>query len=335
MPLTTPNSTPVRIALLAYPGCMGTQLFGMAELLRLALDLAHARHPGALPSLRIDIVGLRGPSVAIAGGTVVNTAKPRGRYDALIVPGMEITHGVNWVTTLAALQTEVAWVRKTFTAGTPVASVCVGAFVLGEAGLLQGRRATTSWLFGRALGERYGGCQVDASAVLLEDAGVITTGAISSAFDLAVHLIKQLLGAEIATAVARVALLPAQRPSQTPFVDTALLPQRLPSFSRQVQQWLEERLAQPFVLSAVAAAFCVSTSTLLRRVKAETGQSPLALLQTARIDQAKQLLLTTAWGQARITEAVGYTDLASFSRLFTRLVGESPAQYRRRHAAFG
>lgn len=314
---------------------MGTQLFGLAEMLRLALDLALARHPTHKPRLSVSIVGLRGRHVAIAGGTVVSTTPPRGRYDAVIVPGMESTHGVNWTTTLAALHTEVAWVRKTFTAGTPVASVCVGAFVLGEAGLLQGRRATTSWLFGRALGERYDGCQVDASAVLLEDAGVITTGAISSAFDLAVHLIKQLLGADIATAVARIALLPAQRPSQTPFVDTALLPQRLPSFSRQVQQWLEERLVQAFVLHEVAAAFFVSTSTLLRRVKAETGQSPLSLLQAARIEKAKQLLLGTTWGLARITEAVGYTDLASFTRLFSRLVGESPAQYRRRHAAFG
>ena len=320
-----------RIAVLAYPGSMGTQVFGMAELLRLALDLAEARRPGAHPLLEVQIVGLRGRSVAIAGGTVISTRPPRGRYDALIVPGMEINHRVDWGRVLASLQPECAFVRRAYAGGTPVASVCVGAFVLGEAGLLQGRRATTAWLFAQALGQRYPSTTVDASAVLLDDAGVMTTGAVSSAFDLAIHLVKHTLGADIATAAARVALLPAERASQAPYVDARLMPpQRLPSFTQQVAQWLQARLAAPFTLDVLAAAFCVSTSTLLRRIKAEGGSTPLALLQAARVEQAKQLLHGTGHSLAQITEAVGYTDVASFSRLFVRLVGETPSRYRKR-----
>jgi transcriptional regulator GlxA family with amidase domain len=320
-----------RIAVLAYPGSMGTQVFGLAELLRLAMDLAQARSPGAHPLLQVQIVGLRGRSVAIAGGTVVSTRAPRGRYDALIVPGMEINHQVDWDDALAPLQRECAFVRRAYAAGTPVASVCLGAFLLGEAGLLQGRRVTTAWALAQALGQRYPGATVDASAVLLDDAGVMTTGAISSAFDLALHLVKHTLGADIATAAARVALLPAQRASQAPYVDARLMPpQRLPSFTQQVAQWLQARLAAPFALDALAAAFCVSPSTLLRRVKAESGTTPLALLQAARVELAKQLLHGTSHSLAQITEAVGYSDVASFSRLFVRLVGETPARYRRR-----
>lgn len=330
-PVLAPPPKAWRIAVLAYPASMGTQVFGMAELLRLALDLAEARRPGAHPQLEVQIVGLRGRSVAIAGGTVISTRAPRGHYDVLIVPGMEINHRVDWDRVLAALQTECAFVRRAYAAGTPVASVCVGAFVLGEAGLLQGRRATTAWLFAQALGQRYPGTTVDASAVLLDDAGVMTTGAVSSAFDLAIHLVKHTLGADIATAAARVALLPAERTSQAPYVDARLmLPQRLPSFTQQVTQWLQQRLAAPFTLDALAAAFCVSTSTLLRRIKAESGRTPLALLQAARVEQARQLLHGTSHSLVQITEAVGYTDVASFSRLFVRLVGETPARYRKR-----
>lgn len=336
MAVSKPSSPPARktwrIAVLAYPGSMGTQVFGMAELLRLALDLAEARRPGAHPLLEVQIVGLRGRGVAIAGGTVISTRAPRGRYDALIVPGMEINHRVDWGRVLASLQPECAFVRRAYAGGTPVASVCVGAFVLGEAGLLRGRRATTAWLFAQALGQRYPGTTVDASAVLLDDAGVMTTGAVSSAFDLAIHLVKHTLGADIASAAARVALLPAERASQAPYVDARLMPpQRLPSFTQQVAQWLQERLAAPFALDALAAAFCVSTSTLLRRIKAESGRTPLALLQAARVEQAKQLLHSTGHSLAQITEAVGYADVASFSRLFVRLVGETPARYRKRH----
>lgn len=333
MQTTTTEQKTWRIGVLAYPGCMGTQVFGMAELLRLALDLAEARRPGAHALLDVQVLGLRGRSVAIAGGTVISTRAPRGRYDVLIVPGMEINHRVDWDRALAPLAPECAYVRKVYATGTPVASVCIGAFLLGEAGLLQGRRVTTAWLFTQVLGQRYPGSTVDATAMLLDDAGVVTTGAVSSAFDLAIHLVKHTLGADIATATARVSLLPPERLSQAPFVDVRLMPApRLPSFSQQVSLWLHSRLAQPFQLGVLAAAFLVSPSTLLRRVKAETGQTPLAMLQAARVEKAKQLLHSTPHSLARITEAVGYTDVASFSRLFGRLVGESPARYRKRQA---
>lgn len=320
-----------RIAVLAYPGCMGTQVFGMAEVLRLALDVAQAQRPHKHALLVVEIVGVRGPQVAIAGGTVIGVRKPRGHYDILMVPGMEITHRVNWDQALEPLAPECAFVRKAYAAGTPVAAVCIGAFLLGEAGLLQGRRATTAWLFTQVLGQRYPGTTVEASAMLVDDAGILTTGAVSSVFDLAVHMVKHMLGADIATAVARVTLLPPERFSQAPFVDARLLPApQLPLFAHQVTQWLQARLAAPFHLNALAAAFVVSPSTLLRRVKAETGRTPLALLQTARVERAKQLLHSTQQSLAQITEAVGYADVASFSRLFGRLVGESPARYRKR-----
>jgi AraC-like DNA-binding protein len=128
-----------------------------------------------------------------------------------------------------------------------------------------------------------------------------------------------------------VSLLPPERHSQAPFVDARLLPlPRLPTFSQQVLQWLQARLAAPFSLEALAAAFLVSPSTLLRRVKVQTGQTPLALLQGARVERAKQLLHGSHQSLAQITEAVGYSDVASFSRLFVRRVGETPARFRKR-----
>ncbi len=321
---------PLRIAVLAYPGCMGTQVFGMAEVMRLGADIAKTLHARGGTPFDIQLIGLRGRSATIAGGVRIATQPPPARVDLLIVPGLEITRQVDWDQTLAPLGRELAFIRKTFAAGTPVASVCVGAFLLGEAGLLDGRTATTAWLFAPALAQRYPATTLRASSVLLDDAGVITTGAVSSAFDLAIHLLKHTLGADVASATARASLLPDQRQSQSPFVDTRLIAQKLPPFSQQVAQWLQTRQAEAFSLTRLAQAFCVSTSTLLRRVKTETGQSPLLLLQTARVEKAKQLLHTTQWSLARITEAVGYTDAASFTRLFKRLVGESPAGYRRR-----
>lgn len=309
---------------------MGTQIFGITEVLRIARDIAIGMNGAPARALEVQIIGVKKRHISIAGGISINVVRPVGRFDLLIVPGLEITRPVDWNARLDALSHELRYIQKSFAAGTIVASICVGAFLLGEAGILDGRAATTAWLFAPDFAKRYPATQLKADAVLLEDSGVVTTGAVSSAFDLAIHLIKQILGAEVAIATARVCLLPSQRESQSPFFDSKLMEKNLPTFSQNLAQWFDERLAENYDLTRLAIAFHVSASTLLRRVKAETGLSPLSLLQKARVEKAKQLLHGTNWGIARITEAVGYADVTSFSRLFARIAGESPARYRHR-----
>ncbi len=176
--------------------------------------------------------------------------------------------------------------------------------------------------------QRYPLVKVDANALLVEDGAVATTGAVSSTFDLGLHLIRRHPGAEVATATARIALLPGQREKQAPYADARLLSEDSPSFSTHVTQWFNQQLSEPYSLDRLASAFCVSDRTLFRRIKADTGGSPLAILQQARVNRAKTLLSSTSWSIPRIMETVGYGDLSTFSMLFKRWVGESPAGYR-------
>lgn len=324
------RKAPVRIAILVYEGCLGTEVFGILDALFIANRIARAFGDLGPAPFDVRLVAVTGRTVKIAGGIPVGVTRPTGTFDLLIVPGLEIDRRVDWDAKLAPLTRELSFVRKTFASGTPVASICVGAFLLGEAGLLSDRNVTTSWMFSGELAQRYPTVHLSADAILVEDGAVITTGAVSSTFDLAIHIVKQSAGAKLATATARVALLPSPRASQAPFVDTALIERSLPSFSQSVVRWLDARLSENYDLERVARAFHVSARTLLRRVKAETGQSPLTLLQNARIDKAKRLLSTTTRSVARITDDVGYSDVATFSRLFSSRVGETPARYRRR-----
>lgn len=314
---------------------MGTEIFAIADVLLIATHMARAMGKVTGAPFDVQVIGLLGKSVNVAGGIAVGTKRPRGVYDLLIVPGLEVSQRGQWTARIAPLQRELAFIQKTFARGTPVASVCVGSFLLAEAGLLDGRKATTAWLFAKELASGYPAVQVSQDAVLIEDGAVTTTGAVSSAFDLAIHIVKRQLGAQVATATARVALLQNPRSSQLPYVDDALIAPGAASlregFSASVRQWQMHRLAAPYDLEALAQAFHVSSRTLLRRVKAETGQSPLALLQHARVDKAKKLLSITLNSVASITETVGYSDVATFSRLFAKQVGETPAKYRRRH----
>lgn len=322
----------VRIAVLAYRDCMPTQLFAIADVLRIAADIhAGLGHRGGV-TVDVELVQLA-RKVAVAGGTGLALQRPSGHYGVLIIPGLAAQRrDQDWDATLAPLASELAFIRHSFARGTAVASVCTGAFLLGEAGLLDGRHVTTAWLFGAGLAARYPSARVNADAMLLEDGAVITTAAVSSAFDLATFLVKRHFGVDVAAAVAAVMLLPGQRVSQAPYVDAGLAARRLPTFSENLVQWFARRLADEYDLDGIAQAFHVSGRTLLRRVKAETGKTPLALLQEARVEAAQRMLKASGWSIARIVEAVGYTDVVSFARLFAKQVGETPAKYRRRHA---
>lgn len=330
-----------RIAILAYEGCMAMEVFGLCDTLLLANRVAAAMAGTAPvpPLFELCVSGVKGGAVLAAGGFPIGVVKPPRRIDLLVVPGWDLVDRQGGAAPLTRLAPELRHIRRVFAKGTPVASVCVGAFLLGEAGLLDGRKATTSWLFAPDLARRFPAARVEPNALLLEDGGVLTTGAFSAAFDLALHLIRQAAEPRVARAVARMALLEPRRHSQAAFVDARMLGAATGTgagrFSDNVRAWLRARLPEPYDLAALAAVFHVSARTLLRRFKAETGESPLNFLQGERIEQAKTLLESGTLSVARITEQVGYADVGTFSGLFKRVVQQSPAEYRRRFRVAG
>jgi transcriptional regulator GlxA family with amidase domain len=323
------HMTTKKINLLAYRGCMGMEVFGLCDTLLLANRVAQAtRGAAAAPLFNVRVTSLAGGDVVASGGLTIGTRKYRASTDLLVIPGMDISDRAGCTGPHVHLAAEVKVIGRAFARGAPVAAMCVGAFLLAEAGVLDGRRATTSWMFAGDLAQRFPLVRVDAAAMLIEDSGITTTGAFSAAFDLAMQLIAQVASPQETRAVARMALL-NQRSSQAVYIDTSISTRPSGRFSDQVHSWLRERLAEPFQLAALAAAFHVSGRTLLRRLHAETGQSPLAWLQGERINLAKRLLESASLSVAQITERVGYGDVATFSALFKRLSGQSPAQYRR------
>ncbi|OQR61256.1 AraC family transcriptional regulator, partial [Streptomyces maremycinicus] len=262
-----------------------------------------------------------------SGGVSLEVCALR-EVDVLVVPGFELRPDTDLDATLARLAPEIAAIRAQAAAGIAVVSLCVGAFLLAEAGLLDRRRATTSWLHAAELARRCPDADVRPEHLVVTDAGVTTTAAFSSMYDFALDLIRRHHGARVARTTARLALVDDARTSQTPYVDPRLLPQPGREFSQRVMRWLDQHLAERYDLAALAATFQVSTRTLLRRFAAETGRSPLTHLQASRVRRARHLLETTDRTVAAVATAVGYQDPGTFAALFARHTGHRPNAYR-------
>jgi transcriptional regulator GlxA family with amidase domain len=321
------------VAILAYPGCMGTGVFALADVLMVANHLSAGMWPGKPPPFAVRIVGVEAGDVATAGGAVLRVTRLSGTPDLLLVPGLEVSRPGQWDDKLVHLRRETAMIRRLAARGAEVATVCIGSFLLAEAGLLAGRRATTGWPFALEFSTRYPEVLMEHHAVVVRDGPFTTTGAVTAAFDLATDLVRRRAGDRLAGAAAKLLLIGGSRSSQAPYADAALIPTRVPRFAADVNAWLSERMDQPYDLDTLARAFHLSSRTLLRRYAGQAGQSPLSWLKQARIAKARRLLENTRMGLAQVVEAVGYGDVATFSRLFARQVGETPAQYRRRYRA--
>ncbi|QKW09274.1 helix-turn-helix domain-containing protein [Streptomyces sp. NA04227] len=312
----------LRVGVLAYPGCFASEVFGVPDLLTMATHIAGPGHAG----YEVSVISPRRRVVA-SGGTVVHVSALR-EADVLVVPGFELTPDLDLDARLAPLAAETGAIRAHAAAGRAVVSICVGAFLLAEARLLDGRRATTAWLFADALARRCPDAEIRPEHLVVTDRGVTTTAAFSAMYDFALELIREHSGAEVARTTARVALVDDARASQTPYVDARLLPQPGNTFSRRVMRRLDQSLDARYDLAALADSCRVSTRTLLRRFAEETGQSPLAYLQSARVRRARHLLETTDSTVAAISATVGYRDPGTFAALFARHTGRRPGDYR-------
>lgn len=312
----------LRIGVLAYPGCFASEVFGVPDLLTMATHVAGPDRAG----YEVSIVSPR-RRVAASGGAAL-AVSPLREVDVLVVPGFELAPGLDMDAKLASLAPEIAAIRSHAAAGNGVVSICVGAFLLAEAGLLHRRRATTAWLYADELARRCPDADIRPDHLVVTDAGVTTTAAFSAMYDFALELIRRHSGAGVARTTARVALVDDARSSQTPYVDARLLPRPGNAFSHKVMRRLDQNLAARYDLTALADAFHVSTRTLLRRFADETGRSPLAYLQSARVRRARHLLETTDRTVAAISTAVGYRDSGTFAALFARHTGQRPRDYR-------
>lgn len=281
------------------------------------------RLPDGRPGYRIVAAG---PEPSVAAGPL-HLAIDEGldaleRADLIMVPGRNNALRPSPPKVLDAL-------RSAAERGTRIASICVGAFILAEAGLLDGRDATTHWLAADELARRYPAVRVDPDLLYTDNGSILTSAGAASGLDLCLHIIQNDYGMAVAADTARLAVAPLHRSGGQAQYILRNRPTYETSTLEHVLGWVETNGHRDLTLADIAAAAGMSVRTLTRRFKDETGQSPMQWVTGVRIRQAQELLETTDHTIDRIAAQTGFPTTSNFRSQFNQVLGVTPGAYRK------
>ncbi|MFF1298942.1 MULTISPECIES: GlxA family transcriptional regulator [unclassified Streptomyces] len=282
------------------------------------------RLPDGRPPYRIRLCAAS-PEVRADGGfslRVESGLETLADADTIVVPGCSPAAGPTPAPVLEAL-------RQAAAAGTRIASVCVGAFVLAEAGLLDGLRATTHWVAAQELARRFPDVRVEPDVLYVDNGQILTSAGAAAGLDMCLHMIRRDFGSAVAAHSARMSVMPLEREGgQAQFIVHDHPPVPRGSTLEPVLEWIEDNLAREITLGALASRSGMSERTFSRRFREQTGTTPLQWLLRARVRRAQYLLENSDHTIERIAQQAGFGSPTAFRERFRRVVGTSPQGYR-------
>ena len=319
----------VEIGIVLYPGVQMAAVLGLTDLFGVADLLARKkRHDQNTPLLRVSHWGREGRAETPV--RVFDTAPGgEGAPTVLILPpalGDPISRET------AALYGD--WLRESHGAGITLASVCAGALLLGESGVLATREVTTHWTYGDLLRERFPDvARVDTDRLVIDDGDIITAGGVMAWTDLGLKMVDRFLGPTVMIETARHLLVDPPGREQRYYSTFSPKLTHGDAAVLKVQHWLQATGAQETSLAALAERAGLEERTFLRRFQKATGLTTTEYVQRLRVGKAQELLQFSTSPIDRIAWKVGYADTGAFRKVFARIVGLTPNEFRRRFHA--
>ena len=251
--------------------------------------------------------------------------EPPPRHDTLVVaggPGARRAIGDPAI---------IDWITRASHRARRTTSICTGSYLLAAAGLLDGRRATTHWEYCEALAELYPAVRLDPDPVFVRDGDVWTSAGVTAGMDLALALVEDDLGPEVALTVAQLLVVFLKRPGgQSQFSGALSVQQASRPALRELQAWIAGHLDEDLSVAALAGRAHLSERSFARAFRAEVGKTPAVYVETLRVERARALLEDGATSLEAVSRASGFSSAEVLRRAFHRRLGVGPAAYRER-----
>jgi PAS domain S-box-containing protein len=318
----------VKIVIAGISGCLGSAFIGLADALALARE-AVAHSCGGEAPFSVVTASWNGARIVDGFGRSFEVSAALTEIsvcDAILTPGFQPDEA-GLPPSLSHLGGVAAWMRKQHARGALVCGAGTGAFLLGEAGLLDGRRCTTNWRSIDELKRRYPRADTARGAMLIEDRRVVTAGAPLSWIDVALHCIRVLCGDAAARVAAELTVLDHATGDRAAYRPSGYL-SGLDPFLLEAERVVRQAADTPLSTLDLARALSTSERTLHRRLKQASGESPKSFIDRVRVETAQTLLETSGKSVKELAGEAGFVDEASFRRAFRRFKGVSPGAYR-------
>ena len=325
---------PVDVLIIAVPETAGSALYGMLDVLMAAGNIWQTlvRSESEQHLFNVRIVSTHKRAFTCGNNIPVNpdcSIKDNPKASIVILPELWLGPDEDIKGRYPAL---MEWIRQQYKAGTTMYSACSGAIMLAESGLLDGCPATSHWGYQDLFRKQYPRVdfQPEPNLVFADTAGrIVTAGGTTSWHDLAIHIISRHASSGEALRIAKVYLLKWHGEGQLPYASLVRSAPHADSVVRKCEEWLKQHYKQANALQQLVEQAGIPERTLKRRFKAATGTTLIEYTQNLRIEEAKRLLEAGQMPIDDISIESGYEDASFFRRLFKRLTGLTPGQYRK------
>ncbi|ANM31228.1 hypothetical protein ABI59_19090 [Acidobacteria bacterium Mor1] len=326
---------PRQVAICLHPGAEMLDVTGPMDVFatanRILVEAGRVpapQDPAAGPAYRLQTVAVTAAPLRLLGGLQVLPDRTFDEFaegiDTVVVPGGPHTR--------EHMGPQIDWLHRVESSVRRIASVCTGAFVLAEAGLLDDRRATTHWESCDRLARRYPRIRLERDALYVKHEHVYTSAGITAGIDLCLALVEEDLGRDLALAVARELVVFLKRPGGQSQFSTHLLSQMVePGPIADLMEWIVENLDQDLRVELLAERVAMSPRHFARVFTREVGETPARFVELARLDAARRLLTDSAEPLEQVAARSGFQNAEQLRRSFRRHLSVTPREYRRLH----
>lgn len=249
------------------------------------------------------------------------------QYDLVIIQGTD----VNPILAIEENRSAVEWIKKQFTHGSKIASICTGSFLLAASGILENKTATTHWYMANLFNKTFPDINLCSEKIIVDNGDIFMSGGATSFQNLMIYLIDKFMGHQIALGVSRLYLIDIHKDNQNSYSILNLQKNHNDQSILEAQKYIESNFEKKLSLAEIAEKVSMSKRNFIRRFKSVTGDTPLQYIQKVKVEQAKRILEAEKKSFEEIVYEVGYEDINAFRKLFIRVTGITPSSYKKKY----